>query len=109
MRKLLFILIVSSIFVGCSRNVKVEYQSSILNWGWPGTYVATDGNIDVEYYSCGFDNCCHIKRQVLQALADKANKGEFSWSSMENTDFRKNKLLEQCEELKYRSVSNSKH
>jgi hypothetical protein len=81
----------------CSCGVRVKYSYN--GWGWPGTYKATDGVTEITYWDCQIDNCCHLKREVLEILAEKSNSGEFPWSKMQDSEFRREQLSKQCAEL----------
>ena len=65
----------------------------------PMTYEATDGDIMVTYYN---GQCEPYAQRVLDTLAARSNRGQFTWARMADSTFRTFMLSNTCAELKLR-------
>lgn len=63
----------------------------------PDMYEATDGKIPVYYHD---GDCCCIAEEVLESLADRANKHDFDWMIMGDQVVRDSMLWKTCDSLR---------
>jgi hypothetical protein len=83
----------STLLFGCA-GISIKTHSGFIG---PDIYEATDGKIPVYYYN---GDCCCIAKEVLEVLADRANRQDVDWNLMLNQVVRDSILQRTCDSLK---------